>query len=226
MNCEGYRDRLIDALASGESSLAGDVAAHLRGCAECKGFYEAQVNLFGAIDSGVRAMVNESVPGSLLSGVRARIGEAQTARTDWKISWSLAALATVVVLMAVGFTARRGPRPTGVPVETAASARTVSEKTTRDLPPEEAVHPVVRRSRGESGELFSNTESATASSEVLVPAGELAGYEQYIRTVRVGNRSLAKEVKFVDAIEIAPQEIAQLQIKKLEMNSLAEETQE
>jgi hypothetical protein len=52
------------------------------------------------------------------------------------------------------------------------------------------------------------------------------GYEQYVRTVRVGSRSLAKEAKFVDPIEIPPQEIAQLRIEKLELNSLAEEAQE
>jgi hypothetical protein len=226
MSCEGYRDKLVDALAGGESSLAGDVLAHLRVCAECKRFYEAQVHLFGAIDSGVRAMVNEAVPPSLIPGARARIGDVQTAGTDWKLSWNVAALAAAVVLVAVSFMARRGPRTTAVPHETAASARTASEKITRALAPEKAVHPVVRRSRRESGELFSNTESETASSEVQVPAEERTGYEQYVRTVRVGNRFLAKEVRFVDPIEIPPQEIAQLQIEKLEMNSLAEEAQE
>jgi hypothetical protein len=66
----------------------------------------------------------------------------------------------------------------------------------------------------------------TSSPEVLVPAEERAGYEQYIRTIRVGNKALAKDANFTDPIEIAPQEIAQLQIKKLELTSITEETQE
>jgi hypothetical protein len=171
-------------------------------------------------------MVNEGVPASLLPGARARMEEVQTARTNWKRSWNVAALAAVVVLAALGFMARREPKPTAVPVETAASARIAPEKMTRVLAPEKTVHPVARRSRRERGEPFSNTESATASAEVLVPAEERAGYQHYIQTVRAGSRSLAKEAKFVDPIEIAPQEISQLQIKKLELNSLAEEAQE
>jgi RNA polymerase sigma-70 factor (ECF subfamily) len=226
MKCEGYRDKLIAALASGESSPADDVAAHLRTCAECKKFYEAHVHLFGAIDSGVRAMVNEAVPASLLSEVRERMEEVQAARANWKLSWSVAGLAAAVVLVAVGFMARRGPRPTAVPLETVASARPTSEKITRVLAPEKAVHPVVRWSHRTRGEPFSNPESVTSSPEVLVPAEERAGYEQYIRTIRVGNKALAKDANFTDPIEIAPQEIAQLQIKKLELTSITEETQE
>jgi hypothetical protein len=226
MNCEGYRDKLIDALASGESVSGGEVVAHLRVCAECKKFYETQVRLFGAIDSGVRAVVNESVPASLLPRVRARMKEVQMAGTNWKLSWNVVAVAGVVVLAALGFVARREPRPTAVLVETAAGARIVPGKITRVLAPEKAEHPIIRRRHRESEEPYSNTESPNCSSEVLVPGEERVGYEQYIRTVRAGSRSPAKETKFVDPIEIATQEIAQLQIQKLEMNSLAEEARE
>jgi len=100
MSCEGYRGKLIDALASGERSLAGDAAAHLRTCAECMSFYEAQVHLFRAIDSGVRAMVNEVMPASLLPRVRARVGEIGVPRRVGSGYWVpiCAALAFVILL--------------------------------------------------------------------------------------------------------------------------------
>jgi hypothetical protein len=94
MNCEGYRDRLVEALASGENPLVADVATHLRACAECKRFYGAQVGLFEGIDLGVRAMVNETVPASLLPGVHARMGEK---RMDG--SWFLTLMPIVGVLL-------------------------------------------------------------------------------------------------------------------------------
>ena len=99
MNCEGYRGKLVDALASGEGLLTGDVAAHLRACAECKRFYEAQVHLFGAIDSGVRVMVNVAVPASLLPRVRARMEEGQTARL-W-FPWLVPATGILVIVVLI-----------------------------------------------------------------------------------------------------------------------------
>ena len=102
MNCEGYRDRLIDGLARGGSPLDGEVAGHLRACAECNRFYEAQVHLFGAIDAGVSAMVNKTVPASLLPGVRARLDEQGATRRTWIPAWTFAAVIAAVAIVAVG----------------------------------------------------------------------------------------------------------------------------
>ncbi len=226
MSCERYRDKLVDALASGEGAPGGEIATHLRVCSDCRGFYEAQRLLFGAIDSGVRVVMNEAVPPSLLPGVRARMEEVQVAGTDWKFSWNVLAAAAVVALAALGFVARHEPRTTPVLVETAASAGIVPGKIAKVPATEKAGHPTIRRSHKESGESYPSTESANASSKVLLPAEERVGYEQYIRTVRAGSRSPAREAKFVDPIEIVPQEIAQLEIQKLEMNSLGEEARE
>lgn len=99
MSCERYRDKLIAGLADGQTPLDGDVAMHLRGCQECKRFYEAQATLFEAIDSGVRSMVNETVPSSLLPRVRAGVVDVELPRRSWGIAWGFAAVAGAAVLV-------------------------------------------------------------------------------------------------------------------------------
>jgi hypothetical protein len=95
MSCEGYQEKLVETLAAGEGALGGELAAHVRVCVACREFYEAQVHLFGAIDSGVRAMVSEEIPPSLLPGVRARVEEVPIAHT-W-LPWLMPAAVVVIV---------------------------------------------------------------------------------------------------------------------------------
>ena len=117
MSCEAYRDKLIAALAGGESLPAEDVALHLRSCAECAEFYETQVHLFGAIDAGVRAMVNEAVPASLLPRVRARVAEADVPRRAWRFYVKPLAAAMAIAVVSLGvFLVRRENAPARVAV--------------------------------------------------------------------------------------------------------------
>jgi hypothetical protein len=111
MSCERYRNKLVGALAGGESALGGELAAHLRVCVECAKFYEAQVHLFGAIDWGVRAMVNEAVPVSLLPRVRARVADADVLIGVWRIYLKPLAAATAIALLLCVFLVRRENAP-------------------------------------------------------------------------------------------------------------------
>lgn len=122
MSCEGYRDKLVAALANGESSLDGDVTLHLGGCIECKKFYETQVHLFGAIDSGVRTMVNEAVPASLLPHVRALVAEAGRPRRPLGLYWVPAGVALAFVFLLGAFLMR----PKNTPVRVAVGSAAVS----------------------------------------------------------------------------------------------------
>jgi len=72
MNCKGYQEKMLEALANGKTAPSGEIAEHLRRCGECRDFYDAQGRLLAAIEAGVRAMVNEAVPTSVLPGLRAR----------------------------------------------------------------------------------------------------------------------------------------------------------
>jgi len=136
MSCEGYRDKLIDALASGESSPAGDILAHLRACGECKKFYESQVHLFGTIDSGVRAMVNETVPVSLLPRLRARVADADVLIGVWRIYLKPLAATTAIALLLCVFLVRRENAPARlavVPTVESPTSKTAESIPTREI---------------------------------------------------------------------------------------------
>ena len=101
MSCEAYREKLNDALVRGDAALGEVLATHLRACADCGEFYEAQKRLLGAMDSGVKAMVSEETPPSLLPRVRARMEEAPF--EHFRMRWTPATAAVVVLLVLITF---------------------------------------------------------------------------------------------------------------------------
>lgn len=169
MSCEEYRDKLIDGLASGANSLDGEMAGHLRTCARCKKFYEAQVHLFGAIDTGVRVIVNETVPASLLPGVRARVAEASV--PPWALRFYLKPLAgamAIALLLGV-FLVRRENPPARVAV--ARSVESPTPKTAESLPMREITAPAdgARRAKPDKPPIIRHTNAVliTAPGEAL-----------------------------------------------------------
>ncbi|MCL6638480.1 MAG: hypothetical protein K6T80_02200, partial [Firmicutes bacterium] len=102
MSCKAYLERLSEALLHGDAGLGEALAAHVRTCAKCAEFYEAQKRLLGAMDLGVRAMVNEEMPVSLLPGVRARMETVQIMRQRPRFSWAAGLAVVCVVLFAGG----------------------------------------------------------------------------------------------------------------------------
>jgi hypothetical protein len=209
MNCEEYQDKLVDALAGEERALGGELAAHLRGCAECKKFYKAQVYLFEAIDSGVRAMVNETVPASLLPRVRARVAEAGLPRRSWGLRWSFAGVAVAAVLFISVGLLRRGPENTSK----------VSDRSPT----------VAQGMRGATGATPAQPrvtvpmETVTAR-EVLVLAEERAAFVRFVtdlpeeRDAAVALTRPATEAKD-EAVEIALMQIDELEVKPLESSN-------
>lgn len=214
MSCEGYRDKLIVALASGAGSLDGDVATHLGTCAACEKFYEAQVNLFGAIDSGLRAMVNEAVPASLLPRVRARVAEAGTPHGAWGFSWGFAAVAVAAVLLISVGLLKQSPDSRNkvndrIPVvfQGARDAKEVTPEQPRVI----AAGP----------KLSSSEVKMVAAPEVLVLAEERAAFEKFVknlpeeREVAVAFTRPATDAKD-EGVEIALLQIDELDVKPLE----------
>jgi anti-sigma factor RsiW len=224
MSCEAYRDRLIDGLASGESSLDGDVAAHLRTCAECKRFYEAQVHLFGAIDSGVRAMVNETVPASLLPGVRGLVAEVGVPRRSWGFAWGFAAVGVAAVVVIGAGLLRRNPENAGgvtamLPaftqgVREAAQVAPVQTQVTAAAP---KFHTIKVKN-------VTVSKGGEARPEVLVLAEERAAFVRFVtdlpeeRDVAVALTRPATDGKD-EAVEIALLQIDELNVKPLESSN-------
>jgi hypothetical protein len=226
MNCEGYRNKLVDALAGEERALDGELAAHLRACAECKRFYEAQVHLFGAIDSGVRAMVNETVPASLLPDVRARIEEVRTPRLVWRPAWSVVAIAAMILVVSLGFVRRRGPlrdaglikAPTGVAIRT----ETVPFATT----PRKAVSMDANPRRGPGNKTETRIDRPSEVPEVIVLAEEREAFVRLVAKIPVDPRKAVALTRPAPLQQDLPVEIALLQIEKLKVKLLEPTTEE
>ena len=221
MSCEGYRDKLIVALASGAGSLDGDVATHLGTCAACEKFYEAQVNLFGAIDSGLRAMVNEAVPASLLPRVRARVAEAGTPHGAWGFSWGFAAVAVAAVLLISVGLLKQSPDSRNkvndrIPVvfQGARDAKEVTPEQPRVI----AAGPKLSSSEVK---MVAAPSVRVTAPEVLVLAEERAAFEKFVknlpeeREVAVAFTRPATDAKD-EGVEIALLQIDELDVKPLE----------
>jgi hypothetical protein len=224
MSCEGYQDKLVDALASGEGGLGGDLATHLRACAECKKYYEAQVHLFGAIDAGVRMMVNEEVPASLLPGVRALVAENGAPRRHWNLGWGFAALAAAAVMaMSVGLP-RRASETTG---KVAGRVPTVSKgmnDAARVAPmPQQAAAAAPKRHTIKVKNV-TVAKGGEARPEVLVLAEERAAFARFVtdlpaeRDVAVALTRASTDGKDA-AVEIALLQIDELDVKPLESSN-------
>jgi hypothetical protein len=221
MNCERYRDRLIGTLASGESSLAGDVALHLVTCAQCKKFHEAQVHLFGAIESGVRAMVNETVPATLLPRVRAQVAETGAPRRMRSVSWGFATVAIAAVLVVSIGLLRRSPQYVSkVPSRSSVGPQEATGARPA-LPQAVAAAPKHHWTLAKTATVPQETGKAP---EVLVLAEERAAFERFVtdlpeeRDVAVAYTRPATEAKD-EAAEIALLQIDELEVKPLESSN-------
>lgn len=224
MSCEGHRDKLADALASGASALGGDLAAHLRACAECEKFYEAQVHLFGAIDLGVSAMVNEAVPASLLPGLRARVAEDGIPRQSWGFTWGFATLAVVAVLgVSVGLLMRGPGNNRRVGDRSPVVAREVggAQGVTPRQPREAAAARIHARARHEVAKA---PQVGAAAPEVLILPEEQAAFIRFVtdlpeeRDVAVAFTRPATDGNG-EAVEIALLRIDELKVKPLESSN-------
>ena len=222
ISCEQCRERLSGALAHGERTGSSEMTTHLRGCAGCREFYEGQVRLFAAMDAGLRTMVNEGVPASLLAGVRVRMEQAP-AFGNWRRVWIVPAAVAVLVALVLAISQRREGRETaGADVPVVAVRPAVTERSA--AAPEEQEPVMATKLRVAVVKIPARTDVVP---EVIVLAEEREAYKRYVGETAVGLGNPAAPVeKIMGPIEIVSQEIAQLEIRKLELGSLGEEAQE
>jgi len=224
MSCQRCQEKMVEALASGQGAVHGELAAHLRVCAECRKFREAQVHLFGAIDSGVRAMVDVFVPPSLLPGLRARVAEDGVARQPWSFTWGVATVAVVAVLAVSVGLLRRGPgNSRGVVDRSPVVAREVggAHSVTPRQPQVVAPAPIHARAQHEVAKA---PQVGATAPEVLVLPAERAAFIRFVtdlpeeRDVAVAFTRPATDAKD-EALEIALLQIDELKLKPLESSN-------
>ena len=227
MSCKGYWDRLVSALASGGGSLDGDVAAHLGTCAECEKFFEAHVNLFGAIDSGVRAMVNESVPASLLPGVRTRMEEERMGSSWFLTLMPVAGILLVALLIAVPVV-RYGLRSGAVRVAGIPERKEIGPEprsAVANVPEEFEASAVkkVRSARHVAGSTAAQPGAQAVGVEVLVDPEESRGLRRLAEVVRESPRWAMAMLHPAEVPSSHVDVIRPVQFSDLEIKPLSEE---
>ena len=232
MKCEDYKKALIERASVGaksESKLAG----HLEECTECRVKLQHEERLFAAIDDALRTRVSEIPRDGFLAGIQARIREQAPSKSRRIPVWSLAGAVLALALVAMSnlwtspprkpVQARRAESLRGPAVlaprllESANSAPKTrnSDERVRNL------HPSAKHSAG--------AQIASSEPEVLVPPDEGRALQQFVARLQ-GHEQVAQAVASPVSTsepddknefpEIAPVEIARLQLEPLAWENL------
>jgi hypothetical protein len=219
--CEEHRTALTDAAAAAiEPSL--ELRSHLGGCPSCCAAFSEELQLFAAIDTGLRATANSEVPASLFPRVRVQLNERPVARRSWVPA--LAAVAAVAVLIVAIVFVRgfgRGAAETNpqtivaahndLPASTQTSAQTVV--------PIEATSPSAKIRPIRPVETVSGAKIEQVA--VLIPDGQKQAIDLLLARVRSGKVGgevllVEKPEKTLEELQISPLDISLIEIKPLE----------
>jgi hypothetical protein len=224
MPCENYRKALIEAAAT-DSAPSRELRLHLDACASCRAASSEELQLFAAIDSGLRNAANAEVPASLLPRVRVQLNERPVPRRAWVLAGAVtaAAIALVAVIVFVRGFERDGLR-TNPPANS--SAQNIPPTEIQPAPPvatfTQTMSPPAKSKLprpAESPRVAGATEVETAS--VLVPAGRQRAIEVLLASVkqgRVDGEALLAEKprETLEELQVSPIDISPIEMKPLE----------
>jgi hypothetical protein len=223
MPCENYREALIEAAATG-AAPSRELRLHLDACASCRAASSEELQLFAAIDSGVRTAANAEVPASLLARVRAQLNERPVRRRAWVPVGAVtaAAVALVAVIVFVRGFERDGLR-TNSPANS--SAQNIPPTEIQPAPPvatflETTIPPAMSKlpRPAESRRVVGAAQVETA--RVLVPAGQQRAMEVLLASVRQGKVDgevllAEKSETTLEELQVSPIDIPPIEMKPL-----------
>jgi hypothetical protein len=228
MPCENYREALIEAAAA-DSAPSLELRSHLDACASCRAAFTEELQLFAAIDTGVRATANTEVPHSFLAHVRASLEIVSASQWRWTPFLIFAAASAAIVL-----TVFIAARPHHSIKNTQASqifSMPPHEKPETSARNEARGTPAIAASshsrRAESRRNSAPANSASSTQlEVLVPPDEGEAFARFIssqkKRTEVVIAVVAPSWEDTDRLlSVKPLEIAELEVTPLE--SLASE---
>jgi anti-sigma factor RsiW len=216
MNCRSAQEKIVDAMASREPGLRGDLDQHVRECAGCHAFLASHASLASAIDSHLRLIANEPVPPSLLPGVRARL-EQEAAPRQWIFSWRFAAVATVVVLLVATVIGMRDSDKPGRPKQTTAKVAHGSPDVNR--PP--TVYSQIQLPAPKASRFAAAVGKASIPApEVLVLPAEQQAFRRFVSDISKDRASANALVSAAPDSGDGPAEIALLAIENVEVKPL------
>ena len=186
MNCDRVRQKLMDALAAGDAEFSAEVDSHVRGCNECRSFYETEAQLLRSIEESLAEIVNQAAPTSLLPRVRQHLEDAGP-DLNWRQKFLPAmAVFAIAALLAIGLL-RHKDAPA---IETVASVQLKTEKGVSEKPSADIVKPMASSlpSAGKRSGYISKSQHSAASKprdfpEIIVSPDELHGMKLLSSTI-------------------------------------------
>jgi hypothetical protein len=224
MPCENYREALIEAAAT-NSAPSRELRVHLDACASCRAASSEELQLFAAIDSGVRTTANAEVPAALLPRVRVQLNQRPVRRRAWVPAGAVTAgaVALVAVIVFVRGFERDGLR-TNSPAN--ASAQNILSTEIQPAPPVatfiETPSPPAKSKLPRAAESPRVVGAAQVEkAKVLVPAGQQRAIEVLLASVKqckVAGEVLAAEKpeKTLEELQVSPIDISPIEMKPLE----------
>ena len=221
MNCKQCQEKILESLVAGAAQLSGEVFDHKQTCPVCREFQDAQASLFRSMDAGLHALVNQSIPHSLLPGVRARLSQEQVAGRGWISHWGFAVVTAVAfVAVSVGYVRHRSENHLNSPEV----GMVVSQSTGNSLPAAQTPRIPVIASPNRAYKRASSVAPPLAASEtipeVIVLAEERQAFARFVAELPEERELALALTRPAPAGEGAPVVIALLQIESLDLRPL------
>jgi hypothetical protein len=222
MPCENYREALIEAAAT-SAAPSRELRSHLDGCTPCRAAFAEEVQLFAAIDAGVRTTANSEVPLSFLPRVRTRLEDVAAPQRGWVPSLIFAgaavAIALTIFIVTHGRPTKRDDLAKRVPITPSREVQASPAGHDAAGPPaiQAFSHPNHRRPLRDAG---ARQATVSVQFEVIVPPDEREAFARFIATMQEGRDVTVAFVKPpLNKVE-EPMSVALLQIAELEVQPL------
>jgi hypothetical protein len=223
MPCENYRETLIETAAS-DAVPSAELRSHLEACPVCRLALTEELQLFAAIDTGLRATATAETPHSFLPRVRASLEDVSASQRRWTPFLIFAAACATIVLTV--FIAARPRHATNDDQAKQILAAPSGERpaipdrlevtgTSAVTTPLRSHH--VRQRKNSTAPI----SAASTQLEVLVPPDEREAFARFISSqlertdVAIAVVAMASDNKD-RPLSVEPLEIAELEVKRLE----------
>jgi hypothetical protein len=217
MNCLKCQEKIVEALAAGTPVLPPEVTMHQKACGACTQFYEAQQQLFGHINAGLRSLVNQPVPPSLLPRVRSSL-QAKPATPGARASgFRLAAIPAIAVLAVAVASILRVPHA-NLPSRQGSSvaARQISAGPPAPQPARQSASV----SRVDRTKQRGTSRALSSTPEVIVLAEERAAFTRFVSEVPEAGAGTLALAQPAQPENDEPTEIALLWIEPLDVKPI------
>jgi hypothetical protein len=226
MRCERVQRIVSEALAGGETTLRGEVAVHVRECVVCAKFYEAQRNLFAAMDLGLKDMVAAPVPTSLMPMVRTRMQEGGVRASAFAAWRGVAVAMAVIVVVSLVLVIRRNEEPQAVASRGAIGVPQTFGAASEDSAAVETSATAAQTKKATRVAKTLRAKTAKKMPEVVVLAEEREAFARFVAEVPQEKSAAVALARSAPAPANLPLEIALLEIREMKMKLMERSAEE